>query len=64
MLKPADSAYNDTTPGMRWIKLKKDYIDGLGDSADFVVLGAGYDKERNRELRGERSFFDAELMTC
>lgn len=25
-----------------WVKMKKDYIPGLGDTADFAVLGAGY----------------------
>lgn len=25
-----------------WIKMKKDYIPGLGDAVDFAVLGAGY----------------------
>ena len=25
-----------------WIKMKKDYIPGLGDTADFAVVGAGY----------------------
>lgn len=28
--------------GSCWIKMKKDYIPGLGDTADFAVLGAGY----------------------
>lgn len=27
----------------RWIKLKKDYIPGLGDTADFSLIGARYD---------------------
>lgn len=27
----------------RWIKLKKDYIPGLGDTADFALIGARYD---------------------
>lgn len=26
-----------------WIKLKKDYIAGLGDTADFAIIGATYD---------------------
>lgn len=30
-----------------------DYIDGLGDSASFVVLGVGHDKERGRQLGGQ-----------
>ncbi len=49
VLKPSDEAYfnlgrsfNGRYPS-RWIKLKKDCIKGLGDSADFAVLGAGYD---------------------
>lgn len=28
--------------GSCWIKMKKDYIPGLGDAADFAVIGAGY----------------------
>ncbi|KAE8553380.1 hypothetical protein EYB25_004762 [Talaromyces marneffei] len=27
----------------RWIKLKKDYIPGLGDTVDFALIGARYD---------------------
>ena len=49
VLKPSDEPYfnlgrsfNGRYPS-RWIKLKKDCIKGLGDSADFAVLGAGYD---------------------
>ena len=49
VLKPSDEPYfnlgrssNGGYPS-RWIKLKKDCIKGLGDSADFAVLGAGYD---------------------
>ena len=48
VLKPADEPYFDLTrPAIgrypsRWIKLKKDCIKGLGDTADFAVIGAGY----------------------
>ncbi|KAK2814012.1 hypothetical protein FQN50_000416 [Emmonsiellopsis sp. PD_5] len=28
-----------------WIKLKKDYIAGLGDTADFAIIGARYDSQ-------------------
>ena len=47
--KPSDEPYFDLGRPIkgrypsRWIKLKKDCIKGLGDSADFAVLGAGYD---------------------
>ena len=49
VLKPSDEAYfNLGKPDQRrfpsrWIKLKKDCIKGLGDTADFAVVGAGYD---------------------
>jgi hypothetical protein len=33
-------------------QLKKDYIPGHGDSLDMVLLGASWDKDRARELRG------------
>lgn len=29
----------------RWIKLKKDCIKGLGDTADMAIIGAGYDAQ-------------------
>ncbi|KAF8603783.1 hypothetical protein BDV93DRAFT_544423, partial [Ceratobasidium sp. AG-I] len=48
VLKPSTGAYNSTQA--RWVKMKKDYIPGLGDCADFVVLGAGWDRDRGREL--------------
>ncbi|MDI1485834.1 MAG: hypothetical protein OHK93_004023 [Ramalina farinacea] len=35
----------------RWIKLKKDCISGLGDTADFAVIGAGYDAKRAAEVQ-------------
>ena len=49
VLKPSDEAYfNLGKPAQRrfpsrWVKLKKDCIKGLGDTADFAVVGAGYD---------------------
>jgi len=49
VLKPCDEPYfmmmehsRDNYSGC-WIKLKKDYIQGLGDTADFAVVGASYD---------------------
>ena len=49
VLKPSDEPYFDFgqqptgSYGSCWIKLKKDYIQGLGDTADFAVVGGGYD---------------------
>lgn len=35
----------------RWIKLKKDYIPGLGDTADFALIGARYDAKDAQSLK-------------
>jgi DNA ligase 4 len=51
VLKAEDTAYNDWR--RPWVKLKKDYIPGLGDTLDLILVGAGWDKDRARELRGK-----------
>ncbi|KAI9847974.1 MAG: hypothetical protein M1837_001492 [Sclerophora amabilis] len=55
ILKPIDQPYftlGDVSPSRSggWIKLKKDYIRGLGDTADFAIVGAGFDVRSAREL--------------
>ena len=48
VLKPANSPYfslhdSDSTSEFRgFIKIKRDYITGIGDEADFAVIGASY----------------------
>lgn len=56
VLKPCDEPYftmmeqsSDNYAGC-WIKLKKDYIQGLGDTADFAVVGAGYDSNHAKTV--------------
>jgi DNA ligase-4 len=46
MLKADDGHY-----GAPWVKLKRDYIQGFGDAIDVCLLGAGWNKDRGRELR-------------
>jgi DNA ligase-4 len=50
VLKADESRYHDFK--MPWVKLKKDYIPGYGDTLDFAAVGAGWDKARARELKG------------
>ncbi|KAL9599898.1 MAG: hypothetical protein Q9219_003531 [cf. Caloplaca sp. 3 TL-2023] len=56
VLKPSNEPYfsnNQTSRGLPahcWIKLKKDYIPGLGDTLDFAVVGAGYNATRAAQL--------------
>ncbi|KAL8762731.1 MAG: hypothetical protein Q9184_001325 [Pyrenodesmia sp. 2 TL-2023] len=57
VLKPSNEPYfskhktSEGLPAHCWIKLKKDYIPGLGDTADFAVVGAGYDASRAAQLK-------------
>ncbi|TIC42210.1 DNA ligase/mRNA capping enzyme [Wallemia mellicola] len=44
VLKPSYGTYNCSR--LRWVKIKRDYIPGLGDTADFVIIGARHDPQR------------------
>ena len=44
VMKPADESYFGSGPDAAWVKMKKDYIPGLGDTADIAVVGASYDQ--------------------
>ncbi|BGP40014.1 hypothetical protein JCM10450v2_003994 [Rhodotorula kratochvilovae] len=50
MLKSLSSTYNDPRASQRWVKLKKDFVPGAGDTLDFHVVGASWQKQRGREL--------------
>ena len=47
LIKDITSAY--VPNGRRhWLKLKKDYIEGFGDTAEFLIIGAAYGREDNK----------------
>ncbi|SGY45760.1 BQ5605_C001g00336 [Microbotryum silenes-dioicae] len=54
MLKPLTGVYNELHDNRRWIKLKKDFIPGCGDTIDVHVLGASWKKERGRDQLGKQ----------
>lgn len=58
VIKPSDEPYFNLGKPVqsrfpsRWVKLKKDCIKGLGDTADFAVVGAGYNVTEAEKYQG------------
>ncbi|KAK5950158.1 hypothetical protein OHC33_008873 [Knufia fluminis] len=64
VLKGLDDPYFSWKEGMRGIKLKKDYIAGLGDTADLCIVGGRRDPRDEISLQSGRLSWTSFYVAC
>lgn len=64
VLKGRDEPYYSFSGNNRFIKLKKDYIQGLGDTADFAIVGGRHDPIDEQELRMGKLWWTSFYIGC
>lgn len=61
MLKDPNSLYLPKDRGSNWLKLKGDYIDGLTDSLDLLIIGGYFGDKSYRQ--GDSSHWTDKITT-
>lgn len=64
VLKGCDDPYFTFDNSKLFIKLKKDYIPGLGDSADFIIVGGHYNTDDEHDIGMGKLWWTAFYIGC
>ncbi|KAK9236484.1 ATP dependent DNA ligase domain-containing protein [Lipomyces kononenkoae] len=67
VVKRASGTYIGASMGQKhqqWVKVKRDYIAGIGDTADFAIVGGGIDTLRLKERKLDSGCFTTFFVGC